>query len=995
MKYLIPLFLSGCLFGQTAVIKTNPHPSWGNTKTWRSGQTNGLDGTGSTGGFTGYHWTCASFDNGSGSTTCPPGTNIVSATSGTTNVTGVIDGEYTFQLCDGMNAHCGTQIVGARNCDANGVLHPSDNHITQMFGPIICWGWNPEKNQDINHVLASQARSTVHDAYAPPPWDTPVTGTASYQFITQTGTTINQGSGTLGPTDATITVSDATQLDLATFPTLIYVSYNRYGAVGGSFEVIEICSAVGNVLTPCYNGRGYRYGAPNHALASSWVNGTLVTQHKVTGSGTSFLSTFNPLGAGWSGQTISTAGTCSVNHNSGIITGSGTNWTSGANLNKAILIQGHHSGVAFTWFSYVNSVTSTTLLGTLQVYPVTADDETGLTCSTLSPDLRFMVLHHKRCGGGGAQGCVDESYPYDGSMYVPLEGCESNTDCYFTGGRDPDSVLPGYSTCLTSPPYQNTLMECAIRVSYMDGEGATNDFGQNYYDEVLADMVLYIRSGFKYALVNARKIGGVDGTNNLGYNFWPEIQQGSAGAPRHMSAMGSWAMLLFDGKSKNIQGMRGLASSTLYIISTFTSCDVIDLREVEGYPLGWLAMAALWDPDPSLRATWKNGLDSWYTTYNSCARTGSGVLANSWYTSSLFDIVNGGLTTLSMTVGSKIATGSNIPAGLCGTTPSASGTGTFTPGSDNVTGSGFVTGGGRVLVTDGTLGVLPFGYSFVNSGNIHLSGKFPSTAGGGTLSWRIDTDSHDSQFSTNPPMGTLVIGNSPSDGQLTKSQSCTWNNSGQVTLDNNWDGTAGTNYAWRSSLHDYTAIGGRLTQPFFLNILSISLRLCSLVGGTTGDNCTILMNAIALWEKTYGIDPLTGGTYYGRIGPGYEPIYDESSVPAIFFRNPGGSFSSSSTGIQSARDISGEMQSIPYISFKADPSIPNRDSWDTFYQNIWSDTNGSQVCQGSSGYWVTYKYYGFCFGIGFSSQWPAAYFGELNYHSISGTRTVTGTRVIQ
>jgi hypothetical protein len=67
-----------------------------------------------------------------------------------------------------------------------------------------------------------------------------------------------------------------------------------------------------------------------------------------------------------------------------------------------------------------------------------------------------------------------------------------------------------------------TGLQTNMQYAYMDGIGYDNDFGVNYYDEVLAHYALYYRSGWTPALDAARKLGD----NWLDY---PEIANGDSG----------------------------------------------------------------------------------------------------------------------------------------------------------------------------------------------------------------------------------------------------------------------------------------------------------------------------------------------------------------------------------------------------------------------------------------------------------------------------------
>ena len=964
-----------------AVLKTFGAPFWSNWVSMRAGHPNRLDGTSS-----------LSQSDSTNTVTCfwqmSAGASVPawdSHTSCTPTLTGLIFGSYTPQLTvtDPTGAQAvATLQIGAVAYDDNGVVINSPA-ADQMFGPMIAFGKNPWALQDKLALDATKARSNAYNTRPgnPPSWDTALPGTVSYSWVAPTGTTF---ASSCSSTATSCTVTDATKLDLTSFPTIIYA---------GSVEYMVVASASGNVLTFAYDGRGYHFGSAGHQAAQTWAIGTRVQQWKVTGSGTSFLSTFNPLGAGWSGQTISPSGTCQVAHNSTAIVGTGTAWNSQANVGFAIRISGHHSGTAFEFFAYVSSVADATHLAINRSYPNDADDESGLTCATFDPGKRFAVLHYGRCGSGSYSGCAtgNITYPYDGRTYFTLDGCESDTACYIYGGFDPDAVHPAYSTC-----NGNSQSECGVHFSYMDGQAFVGDNGGiNFYDEGLAHMALYLRSGWQPALDAFRKVEGQENTPNNGYMFYPELTSGDIGGfPRRVSVLGMWAAYLFDGKTSNLSGLRHFANNTIVQTAAFTGaggaaggqCDYQDLRESLGYPLQWLAAAALWDPNAASLG-YVSALSNWYSAYSPCAVTsGSALEVNSW--SSNFYFNSNQTPPLTATAGSPILTGTGIPPAICGTTPSATGTASVTNGSDVVTGSGFVPGGGKIMFEDSVLGLITFNYIYNSSGQIHLSGRYPG-ASASSVTYRIHTDSNpfnifDSQ---------LAFGASNSDPQLKKQWDCTWNNSSQITLDRNWDGPNETVYGW-SGGSGGIGLAGHGTQPFFLGVNVLSHRMGAQIGGSTGANFTTLGTNAATWLKAYGYDPVSGGTHYGRIFAGCEPIFADSTQPQNFpegARNPGCSFNGSSVAPNFSKQISRvdsvEIGNTASVSFGNDPSGANKSFWDTFYANIWdvapytaagfgSDGLGSANC-GPSNDFSQGKWTGFCFGIGMSHQWPAARLGGV------------------
>jgi hypothetical protein len=630
------------------------------------------------------------------------------------------------------------------------------------------------------------------------------------------------------------------------------------------------------------------------------------------------------------------------------------------------------------------------------VFPIDADNAIGLTCSTFKPDNRNAVLHYGRCGSGAYSGCVAAAYPYDGYTYFSTDGCESDTACYVYGGFDPNAVHPAYATCMSNPPYQNTLMECGVHISYMDGLGYVGDnYSVNFYDEGLAHMALYLRSGAQLALDAFRKLEGQDGTGNNGWLFYPENAQGDAGGhPRDQSILGAWAAYILDGKTSNLSGLRNFANRTTGLVTNFANngaCNQ-DLREGVGYPLHWLAAAALWDPNASTYG-WATSLGNWYTTFGPCAlHSSSGIVQDSWANGFISSSPGNSQTpALTATNGSPVLTGTGIQNNqICGTTPSATGTATVTRGSDVATSSAaFVTGGGKIMFEDSVAcpsGLCSFNYIFDSSSQVHLSGMYPGTSGNKPFWISTDPQTDGSGYDS-----ALTFGTGNSDTQLTKQWNCTWNNSGQITLDRNWDGQSGTVYGSRGALAGVGVIGYG-TQPFFLGVNTLGHRLASLQSGSTGTNFNTLGFRTATWIKNYGFDPVSGGSFYGRIYPSAETIYADSSQPTNFpegYRNPqiayNGSGVSPNFAKQIARVNSGEMQNAAGISYANDSTT--KSFWDTFYANIWdlpgytqtgfgSDGLGSENC-GPNNNFALGKWTGFCFGIGMSHQWPAARLGGV------------------
>jgi hypothetical protein len=987
-----------------SITQSSPAPFWSNTVSMRAGHPNPLtcaaslsQADSSNAGTCYWQITASPLINGS------PFVPTFSSYMSTTGSPGVtlspfVFGDHAIQqtFVDANGASSVSSVhIGAVATDSNFVAIHASPIADQIFGPHIMWGKNPWGAQDYLQSQAVTLRSAVYqagDPGIPPSWDVAQPGTVSYPFQPPNGTTVATGHA-VGATDQTITVTDATQLDLLSFPTIITLGYFNGNGYNTGQEAVVISGSAGNVLTVAYDGRGFRCGTQNHSCAAAWPAGANVQQFKVTGSGTNFLTNINPLGAGWSGPALpGFTGTCAVTAGSAAVVGTTTNWSSSPSNSQylpgyGIQIQGTSAtSVAFSFYAYVSSVADATHLTLNRVFPADATAPfSGLTCTPFRPDWTSIVLHYGRCGSGAYPGCLAYAFPLDGQTYFQTDGCLSNTACYLYNTHDPNSVHPTYSTCLTSPPYPNTQMQCGVHWSYMAGFGYVGDNGgTNFYDEGLAWYDHYLRSGLASSLAAFRMVEGQEGTSNHGYMWYPELAQNDIGTQsRRASVLGMWVAYLLDGKTSNLSGLRNFANSTA---TTYIgpNCNT-DLREGIAYPLHWLAAAAVWDPS-SVSLGYPTTLQTWYNNYAPCQVTsGSALVQHSWANNFLWNTNQ--TPALTATNGSAVITGTGIPSDICGAAPAGTGTATVTQNSDVVTGSGFVTGGGKILFEDPGMGTLTFRYIYDSSVQIHLSGQYPGSTASGVV-WWIDTDA------TNNGSGfdsTLVFAVSGADPQLSKQWVCTASGSSQITLDRAWDGpSTSVLYGWRGAKGG-VGVAGNGTEVFYVGgVLNRGLYTASLIGGALGASFTTLQNNATNWVKTYGIDPLTGGTYYGRIYPGSEPPYADSSQPLNFsYRNPQASWPVSSGSpnynIQYSRSQLGEISTTFWSNYNSNQTGANQTFWDGVYKNIWDltpytaagftgDAIGSLNCNLQTNF-AGGKWPGFCFGIGQSSQYPAGRLG--------------------
>lgn len=920
-----------------AVLKTSTAPSWSNWISLRAGFPGQLNGASS-----------FSQSDSSANVTCfwqaLSGPSILTWSSHTDcspTVNGLVFGSYNFQLA-AMDAagQVSTQTlqIGAVATDSNGVVVNANPNADLIYGPMIAFGRNPWAFQDERALYATTARSAVYDAggFNPPPWTVAQAGTVAYTWYPwqSSRTTL---AADLTASGSSIQVADASTLSLSELPTYILVN----GFLG---EEVKICSTTATrgaaTLGVCYDGRAQHR---TNGLGTARVSGTEVKQAKITGTGTSFLSTICPAGAGWNGPVTYNTGTVKMTAGSTAVTGVGTAWTS-AQISYAIRVSATHGGAAFTFFAYITAVGSGTALTLARPYPSDADSGT-FSYSILNPEFRNIVPHYTR--GDGT----------DGYLELRTSQCGSNTSVYIVNSSDVPSV--------------NNVSFSGKQYSYQDGYGQTGDFGINYYDEGAAHYALYLRSGWGPALDAFHKLEGQDGTGNPGWFWYPDIGQGDAsdnGKGRHSSVLGGLAAAVLDGKTSNWSALRTFAN---YGIGSIPQpCDY-DLRE-NAYALSWLAMAAVFDPDLTLRANWIAQLGNAYTRDNRCKANDNSFKPTTFNTSST--------PALTMTNGSTAVTGTAVPD-ICNNAATVTGV-TVTSGSDIVTGTGFLPGNGTwKFAVDGTVGGVPtylsFDYIYDSPSQIHLSGMYPGATASG-LTGLIDKNA-------NGYLGEhmLVFGTGPADTQLAKAWSCVWNNSSRITLDRPWDGpTSSAVYGYRGN------VAGIGQQPFVLGIKTLQMSLASKVASSPlNTNYGALANLAANWIKTTGYDPATGGMYYFTLFGACLPVYATSSQPAQFlYVNPGCSYSPSPTNNTVARALNGEAQNAMRILYQTNPTIANRDFGDEFYGKQWGLPSLTQPGFYSDGNITSNianvnlaapKWTGFFFGVGMSHQWPAVRLGGV------------------
>jgi hypothetical protein len=319
-----------------AVLRTSNANTWANTLSQRAGYAATLDGTGSysqsdTSNAVTCFWqelsgpTLALFDS---HTSCNP------------NLTGQIFGDYLLQMeavdDRSITALASNHIGWVATDDNSVVVQPTSvANADALYGPMPAWGTSPWGYYDYFHNRGMTLRTIdyalpinpffgfpvpmTYPGWSSLQWEQYGSGTVSWfwngigtglgnQSVTPKGTTLAGNLGNNPVTDLTISVVDATQLDLSEFPTRILLYTGS-----GDPEEVRICSSSGNTLNVCYDGRG-----PN---IQSWTSGQIVAQDKVTGTGTHFVTDSNsaicPVGVpSPPGPSFFSTGTITLTHSS-------------------------------------------------------------------------------------------------------------------------------------------------------------------------------------------------------------------------------------------------------------------------------------------------------------------------------------------------------------------------------------------------------------------------------------------------------------------------------------------------------------------------------------------------------------------------------------------------------------------------------------------------------------------------------------------------------
>jgi hypothetical protein len=942
-----------------ALPKTSGAPGWNNWATLRAGFPAQLDGTQSYSLADGGSGVAYSWQETSG----PTSVLWVNRTAGTATISGLIFGTYDFTLqVTDVAGSVGTAPleVGAVATDNNGVVVNADPNVDRLFGPMIAFGRNPWGYEDYweYHAMGLRAADYQTQGWAPvPQWEKTGSGTVTYYW---NGVGMPAGYASLGTKLAsaivagstTVPVVNAQGLDLTEFPTRILMWSS------GTTEEIRICSASGNTLNVCYDGRGQS--------AQSWSAGTLVGQAKVTGSGTLFLTdpitAVCPLGASAPpGPASYTAGTVTLTPGSATVTGTGTSWAVSM-TGSYIRVAATQSGNPFYFVAIVNTVNGHTTLTLNRPFPSDADSGTYSSYAVM-PASRTIDLRYPHA--------VDPSGT--GELLFATTGCESEDAVYLNPWYGGNSFASGHDI-----PALNGTLVSNRQYSVTDSSGWVNESstgGINFYGESLASRSFYYRSGLTTALNAA----------NVLDDYWiksPWANADGSGYPRLFLGGGgiaAFASGILTGRV-SWSDLRGYAGMGEYMVNGVynggnVNCEYDDTRDT-GYAYAWLIMGALFDPDTAgFQARWRNDLATMQKVDTACKRND-----NSWSNGFYWNANTGPMTLMS---GSTAVTSTaSIPSSACAGV--STGAGTVTNGSAAVNASfgSFPASGATVLVITGTLGGSPFTGSYMYSGSgttATLAALWPGDSG--NVTWMAENINPGTDNNS-----LTVFASASSDyTDLANNYACIWNSPTSLTLDHPWRGANGSNY------YLYTSnLAGFGQQPYMLGIKTYGMNLLAnasdpALAAYANTYSTFTREAVQ-WIHDNGYDPASQGINYGRVFPFCEPTTTPPAGSAFEARTPGCNYGFAADAVVGSRELNAEIANATSVLYNLVRTPANQLWGDTVYGSLWgfapdntggvySDSRSPASNIGLSNMTDNYihegKWYGFFTGMSMAHAWPA------------------------
>lgn len=936
-----------------------------------------------------------------------PSTLIWSShTSSAVTLSGIVFGDYLFQLqaCDTVQTSlCAltTLDIGAAATDSNGVVVQANSIADTLFGPMIAFGQNGWQSNDYMAKWAVDAQYDLLQCCAAPTWATPLTGTVSYVFCGTGGCSQANGTTTtsaLTATQLTVPIADISKIDVSVFPTTIFVT----DGTNLNTEVMLVtgcttaCPGSGAAtLVVGYNGRGLYntqaipfYGAVNPA--TSHLTGARAGQFKIIGNSTKFttdsVQPVCPAAATSSlpspvGFPVYSSGTVTMTPGSTAMTGVGTTWSNAngvyANNSQIVFVKATEGGgTPFSFISYIASggLVSTTSITLGAAYPASADSGT----------FSYVILN-------GLAASLNYLRP-DGSTgrtyQSGLQVCIGDTQMGGVAAHDYGQLgIDG--TLMTA---QNYSYSAGTGVSY----SPSSIYSPAFYGSSVAAMAFWLRSGYQKALTLAHFI-------ETYYSPSPSVDGGYTGVywvTQSGAPLGGYVNLMLDPNTAlTPSSLRGFPYSAAVQLPTEGCTD--DPRD-DGVKRWSLALASLYDPAYSSAptyGTWLAALGAAYTGHDvgGTLPTGACKMPDNSF-SNTSTVGTPVLTGLTLTNGSTAATGTGIVSGDCSTVAS----GTLTVANNSVavasnTGTGFSGASActpscnlRIIIQQpGGAYTTAFSFVYGSASSITLNGYWPGTActSGSPCSYTIDS-AVPTQFASSGAV------NEPN---LKNTYSCAYGSSTSMTIFPAWSGATGSSYnMYNNALSNnggYTALGGYAVEPFMLGgFTQLSLSLAAVAD--TGHAWNTLRDNVAafMWSPP-SYDPNTYGIQYAvncagcdqktpyNSGAGY--VYGGGNDWAQSDLTPNG-------GINVARGLATEPLNSLTVAFKA--GLITQAFGDHVYGAQWSNTAyapnsagfftpgdnlSASNCipvSGSLGYW---KWFGFCFGVGMSHQWPAARLGGV------------------
>lgn len=964
--------------------------------------TNHLNASASTGTGLTYAWTI---------TAGPNSPTITSPASAVTAVTGIVAGQYTAHLVvtDSMMATNAVDLtIGAIGIDSVGNVIPTDSAVTDLFGPIKAWGYNPWCAEDERNVTAYKelyATLAAPSTYAPsysdlnPSWVNNQPGTVSYYWNgvgNSSGLTTPVASLTSGinGTTLSIPVDHAEYFNLTEFPTEVTITASL-----GAFtnEPIRICSATGTsgaqTLTACYDGRGTltsMYILP----AQPWSMGALVGQSVVKGSGTNFLTNLCPAGVGSPvGPVTYSTGTVAISGTT--ITGTGTSWSAmnDVNVGYAIVISAAHSGTGFPLVRFITSVNSTTGITVSAAVPTT-DSSTGLTYAIVRPGIRYFVAGMIRPAPNAGNTLTDW-----GSTT-----CESDTETFFNYygviGHS-NATLDGTLQSGKSWSFEDLTGQYPVAISF--------------YAPAMMFRSFYYRSGLTQPLTTANSIDNdypqepiFGGSGNYGFVLYQ--------APGIISASISYKLT----GSPSVDNLRPWWDNAY----SYAACNLEDTRD-RSLGGALTTLGGLYDPDSSSpdgpggvpwRAYFRTLMtSSIYPQDISCRNPtgGSGVFINSWANGLYFNPANNGspdpATALTLTNGSASGTGTAINPIVCfGTDVLAAVTVVSGSASFTVT-SGSMSSGVNAIMLDARY------YQVTRTDATHgvMSALWPGSSGSVSgMSMTVDLTSTGG-YSLN-----TVLGQTNSDLSLLQNYAIKCNSSSSVTLDRPFQGTTGTNFVYSQN------VAGYVQQPFYMGIQDVKYQWAAPLDSALGISNATLRDQVGAWVSTYG-PTSTNGMYYARVCGACESGGTPTGL--LTWTIPGnllGLNVSPDQSISVSRVNNAEAFNAIVANYIANPTMGNKTQGDALYSAVWgrsgydassvSSLTDSNSCMNNSAgaqcnltnvYLSSQKYPGFFFGLGRAHIWAAlrdcpvlggvVVCGGGNGSSVSSSKSVVGSKAVR